>query len=1461
MIIISIPKVQGYVAMVITDDINNKYNTDISLDKISISFFGNIQIKDALIKDHHQDTLFYFDELETGFKNLRRFNQNEFDFSGVEFENLIFNLKRYKSEEKDNLSYFLDNFSTGKSKEKKPFSLSLDYLAAVNSRFRYTDENLNNSDIVDIREINLNLKSINIKDDGVFINIQNISGKAKEGLIIDELSTEFTYTPSYMNLKSLNLITDHSHINTDIEFLYNNNDLSQFEDNVEIKANFKQSVISTSDLNLYYNSFGQDQDLSLKGDLTGTLNDMKWVNTQISGLKETGIVSNDLQLQNLLSSNSNFLIAGDFKQLSTSHEDLINLLPGLLKNNLPEFLKRLGKVNIKGKNAISEDKIKINSKINSDIGSLRLNANLSEYTKEDLATYSGRINIDQFHLGKILNTEDLGIARGDFQINGKGFNTASLNTTINGSFSQLYFKNYNYTDISVNGNLQNPIFDGSFVSKDENFDFKFDGLIDVSKSLNQYKFIANVNYADLHAVNWIKRDTLSIFKGKMDVDLKGTTLNNTVGDINLTDITYRNQIDDYAFDALEIQSNFKNDVRRIDIISNDVISGYIQGIFNVTELPEIIRQSIENLYFNKKPYQDEDFNYVDFNLSIKNKVIDVLLPNFKIKPNTYVKGSIVKDNNIFKLRFNSPQINIFKNKLQNVDFQIDNTNPLYNTYVKIDSIASPTYPVSEFSLINKNINDTLYFRTEFKGGKKNDDEVKLSLYQTNKDDNESIIGLQNSSILFKKTKWLLNPDNNRKNRVIFNRDLNNFSFDSIAMRYKDEKILLDGRLEDSTYKDLNLKLQNVDLYKITPEIDSLKLRGQVNGVAKIYQEKGLYAPNLKMQVSNFKINDSDLGQLSLFANGDEAFKDFEVQAKITDQETEFLNAKGAIKTENQEQFIDLTLSTDQLDLSAFSPLGQDVVSNLRGQISGTAQLEGILNNPDFNGSYKWENGGIGIPYLNVDYNFNQQETLKLSGKKIIFNNFDLTDVKYNTKGQLNGNINHEYFSQWNLDLNISTDNLVALDTQFKEGDLYYGTAFISGNANISGSTNELAINVNAQTQPNTVFKIPLDDTKTLADNSYIYFLTKEDKDAKKVGKNIQLRDLSGLDLSFDLDITRDAEVEILIDQDSGSTLRGSGAGNLLIEINTNGKFNMWGDFVAYQGIYNFKYAGLVQKEFQVVPGGSLTWNGNPLDANMNVQAKYTTDANPSVILENTNMNREVPVDVLINLRGQLMQPNISFDLQYPNLSSIVESELNYRIQGEENQELQALSLVTQGSFYSLKGLGQNAITGNLIERASGIVDNILASESEKFKLGINYQQGQQTPTQNAQTSDRLGMTFKTQISDRVSIKGEFGVPVGGETESFIFGDIELSLMLNESGSLRATAFNRESEIQFIGEELGYTQGVGITYSVDFDTLRGLIGEFTKPEEEESEVPDGKNPKKPNKKSVVPEYIQLKRERN
>ena len=168
-------------------------------------------------------------------------------------------------------------------------------------------------------------------------------------------------------------------------------------------------------------------------------------------------------------------------------------------------------------------------------------------------------------------------------------------------------------------------------------------------------------------------------------------------------------------------------------------------------------------------------------------------------------------------------------------------------------------------------------------------------------------------------------------------------------------------------------------------------------------------------------------------------------------------------------------------------MGADVISNIRGEASGSASISGNYSNPDISGRLTLDRAGVKFPYLNVDLDFEDNAIVDLSKQQFLFNKIDITDTKFKTKGVLNGTISHQNFSKWELDLSINApERLVVLDTEATEDALYYGTAFISGNASIKGPTEELKIDVTATTESGTVFKIPLSDTETIGDNSFIY---------------------------------------------------------------------------------------------------------------------------------------------------------------------------------------------------------------------------------------------------------------------------------------------------------------------------------------------------------------------------------------
>jgi hypothetical protein len=381
----------------------------------------------------------------------------------------------------------------------------------------------------------------------------------------------------------------------------------------------------------------------------------------------------------------------------------------------------------------------------------------------------------------------------------------------------------------------------------------------------------------------------------------------------------------------------------------------------------------------------------------------------------------------------------------------------------------------------------------------------------------------------------------------------------------------------------------------------------------------------------------------------------------------------------------------------------------------------------------------------------------------------------------------------------------------------------------------LTIDVVGSTEEGTNMKIPWADDYGLADTSFIKFIEKSVKSKKKKPTAFTPDEFRGLQMNFELDIKSNADVEIVIDKESGSYLRGRGVGGVLLEINNKGEFNIWGDFITYEGIYNFKNLSVIDKKFNLKQGGTIVWEGDPLNAQMDMEAIYEVPggANPALLLDNPNFNKKIPTEVLIRLQGSLLKPDDPvFEIDFPNASGIVTSEINYRLSDPQVSQLQAISLLSQGIFINEVSVSVQGITNNLYEKASDLFSNILGDDQGKLQVGLNYLQGDNNQILDIKTEDRLGLTLSTQITDRILLNGKIGVPVGGVEETLIVGDLQIDFILNEDGSLRAKVFNKENEFRYIGDELGYTQGVGISYQVDFETFRELIEKIVKTNKED-----------------------------
>lgn len=1449
---------QTELAHIVTDKINKDFGTNIQVDKIAITAFGSVKLKGVLILDHHNDTLISAERLQTNLLSFRNAAKSNLQFGSINAEQLTFHMKTYKGEATSNLDVFVKSFDTGKPGSGK-FQLKASEIDVAGGRYRLTNENAVTAKVLDFKQLNGKLKDFYIKGSDVSADIKKLSLLDHRGLFVKNLSAGFSYSKTGINLKQLELVTKESALSGNVVLSYREGDMKDFVNKVNFDFMVDRAYVSSNELNYFYNEFGENQKFYLSTKLEGPLNDFVLHNLKLLDTDQSEIIGT-VNFKHLFDRQGpGFYMDGNFTRVTSNYNNLRGLMPNILGKSLPQVLSKLGRVDLNGRVVLTKKDLITNINVLSELGAAKTNLSIKDFNQPNIATYKGVIDLDSFNLGALLEQDAVGGASVHIDVNGKGFNQQSLNTVIKGEVYELVYNDYKYTQVTIDGRLKWPHFEGFVNSNDPNLLMSFDGKVDMSKKRKDFDFHARIDYADLALLNLMKNDTLSIFKGDLLFEASGSNLNDLAGTLQISRLSYQNSRDSYYFEDFYIESSFDQErVRTVSINSTDIIEGRVVGKYDTKQLPQLIENALGSLYTNYSPHKVKPGQFLSFNFTIYNKIVEIVLPDLVLGQNTTLKGRINADEGEFRMIFDSPNLVAFENYFHNIEMRVDNKNPLYNTYVSMDSLRTKNYKISDFNLINVTQNDTLYLRSEFKGGNTNEDFFNLNLYHTIGEDNKSVVGFKKSEVNFKDYLWYINENNSKDNKIVFNKKLTDFTIDKIALSHNDQKMELGGIIRDSTYKDINLAFNDVALEKVTPTLDSLEFGGKLNGEIRFKQDKDEYEPSSSLTIDKLTLNEYLIGNMDLQIEGDESLRKFNLNSSISRDNNETFYTTGDIEIVDKETMLSLDATFSNFDISPLTVFLKTIFPEMRGFASGRAAIVGNVKKPEIDGILYLNKAGLKVGYLNTDFNFEDNATVDLTEERIFFRNIELTDTKYKTKGRLNGEVTHDFFKDWGLDLTITSDRLLVLDTEDSDDAMYYGTAFIKGHADIKGPTTALFIDVVAESAKGTDIKIPINNTGAVGNSAYIYFLSPKEKENLGKGIELETRTYQGLEMYFDLNITPEANIEVIIDKNTGHALSANGFGTMLLEINTLGKFNMWGDFIVEKGMYNFKYGGLFDKKFIVKNGGSINWEGDPTRATLNLEAVYQTQANPSVLLENPSFNRNIPVEVIITLNGNLTTPEPDFSINFPSVSSVLKSDLEYRLSDMDTRQTQALALLSTGSFISPTN-ANTAVYGSLFERASSLLNDILSDDESKLRIGVNYVQADRNPY--VETNSQVGVTLSSQISDRITVNGQLGVPVGGMNESVIVGNIEAQYRLNDDGTLKARVFNRENDINFLGEGIGYTQGIGLTYEVDFDTLKELWYKIFKEAKLKQSTDDGNGNTDIPDSELSPDFIKWAESRN
>jgi hypothetical protein len=1427
-ILLSIPSVQTKLGKKATTYLQKEFDVAINIDKVDLSFLGKVQLKNVFIKDHHNDTLIFAKNLTTSIFSYRNIINNKLEFGQISLTDFILNIKTYKDEKDDALTIFVDKFDDGTVSDKpSSFLLIATKLKLGNGFVTISDENSEYDNPLIFKHITGETEKFKIAGPNVSTKIIDLSFIENHNLLITSLATDFSYTKKNMEFKNTLLQTKTSKIKGDIEFNYKREDFSDFNNKVNLTAKIKQADVSLLDLKHFYSELGTNDVLHFSTEIKGQLNNFTAKNLKLVS-NENAIINGTLSLKNLFNQENGFSLKGNLTNLTSDYNHLKSLLPNILGNKLPTSFKKLGRFTLIGTTYVTSNLIDANVSVNSDLGEVAANLELTNIENIDDASYKGNVKCIDFNLGELLNNSSVKTFSMDGEVEGSGFTLEKISTSVKGVISKFNLNNYTYKNITVNGVVKNQHFNGAMEVNDANIKLNFNGLADFSSRIYQFNFNSIVDYCDLNAIRVYKKDSISNITGDINIDVKGNSIDDLVGKINFNNFLYRNSKDNYFFKNFNITSTFQDSIRTIKINSSEIIDGKIKGKFKFDELLNLTRNSIGSIYTNYKPFEVSPGQKIDFNFKIHNKIVEIFYPEVQLSPNTTIRGKIVADKNLFRLTVKSPKVIAFKNNIENLKVQIDNKNPIFNTQVLIDNINSKYYSIKQLKLVNITLNDTLFFRTEFKEGRKDEDKYNLAFYHTFNPEKQSVFGVKKSDFTYKNKKWFINGANNIENKIVYNNKTKETVIKPFDITSNKQEISFFGKIKDSISKNIQFNFNNVQLANVSPKIDSLDLKGTINGIINYSQVKKQVRPTANFEISDFNINKSEQGNLKVNVNGDNSITKYGVNISLERDDKKTLLAVGNIDFTPKKPTIEMNIDFEKFKLNAFSPLGEDVFTNFRGFVYGSTKLSGLLENPAMDGELYLDQAGLYFPYLNVDYDFDGTSIISLKNQTFNFEDVTLKDRAYQTKGSLTGTLSHHNFDNWKLNLNINTKNLLVLNTKEEENSLYYGAGFLAGNAKIHGFTDELVIDVEGKTNKGTHFVIPISDVKTVESTQLIRFVNKNktEDDSKKRREFISEK-LKGLSINFDLDVTKDAVVEMVLDKATGSFLKGSGTGNLQINLDTKDKFDMYGDFIVDNGVYNFKYGGFINKPFTVKRGGSISWSGNPYTADINLEAVYRVSANPKSLLENITTNRKIPIDLITRFSGELFNSKRSFDIEIPNSSSTVASELAFKLNSNDNntKTIHFISLLVSGSFYNESDITVNsnaALYGTGFDMLSNAFDNIFNKADSKFRLKPVYTVGEKSRVDNLNINDQLALALDYQVNDRILINGKVGVPIGSKKQSNVIGEVNVEFLMNQAGTLRSSIFNRQNEIQYTEEEEGYTQGVGLNYQIDFNNGKELL---------------------------------------
>ena len=1437
----------------VAEELSDLLNTRVTIGRINIGLLNRIIIDDVLLDDQDEQEMLKVTRLSAKF-DIMPFFKGKISISSVQLFGFNINLQKKTPDSPPNFKFVLDAFASNDTvKKNNSLDLRINSILIRRGRMAYhvlSEEETPgkfNAKHIHLQNIIANISLKALSKDSINLGIKRLSLDEKvSGFSLKKMSLKLVANSRQTSIDNFAIELPETSLKLDtIHLIYDSlKAFDRFTEQVRFSFRTLPSQITLKDISPFLPALSHFKEpISLDMEVKGTVNQLTCSHLEITADNRQFRLKGDVALQDL-SHPQDAYVFGTLSELTATTRGVGFLVRNLSHdyNGVPPVLERLGNVSFRGEVSGYFTDIVTYGQLHTDLGGVNMDLKLSSDKSKGLFAYSGAVKTTDYKLGKLLANEQLGEITFNLDVHGRHVTDRLPVVELKGLIASVDYSRYRYENITLDGEYKQGGFNGKVALDDPNGSIYLNGDVNVSSRIPTFNFQAIINKLRPHDLNLTSKYPDTEFSLKLRANFTGGSVDEMIGEINVDSLEFMSPEKQYFMNNMNIRASKQNNENQLRLTS-EFLTASVEGKFQYHTLPasilNIMRKYVPSLILPpKKPIETHNnfqFDIHIYNTDILSTIFDIPLtvythstlkgyfndplqrlrvegyfPRLQYKNNFIESGMILCENPSDHIRARVRLTNLKKKGAVNLSLDAQAKDDNISTTLNWGNSAAVTYS-GQLAAVAK------FLRTE--------GEKPLL---------KAMVEVKPTDIILNDTLWQIHPS-----QVVVDSgkvDVNNFYFS-----HQDRYVRINGRLSDNPQDSVKVDLKDINMgyvFDIASISDDVNFEGDATGTA--YASGVFKKPvmNTRLFIKNFSLNQGRLGDLNIYGEWDNENRGIRLDASIKDISTTPSRVTGIIHPLKPESGLDLNIEANELNLKFLEHYMKSIANDIKGRATGKVHFYGKFKGLNLDGAVMTD-ASMNFDILNT--HFAIKDTILLAPTGLTFNNIHISDMEGHS-GRMNGYLHFQHFKNLNYRFEIQANNMLVMNTKESTDMPFYGTVYGTGNALLTGNAIQgLDVNVAMTTNRNSIFTYINGSVASATSNQFIKFVDKTPR--RTIQDSIQIisyyeqlqqkrqeaeeEQKTDIRLNILVDATPDATMKIIMDPVAGDYISGKGTGNIRTEFYNKGDVKMFGSYQINQGVYKFSLQEVIRKDFVIKNGSTITFNGAPLDANLDIQASYTVNSaslNDLIPEESSSIIQQpnVKVNCIMNLSGILVRPTIKLGIELPNERDEVQTLVRNYISTEEQMNMQILYLLGIGKFYTedaRNNQNSNVMSSVLSSTLSGQLNNALSQvfETNNWNIGTNLSTGDKGWTD----MEVEGILSDQLLNNRLLINGNFGYRDNPMANTNFVGDFEAEWLINRSGDIRLKAYNETNDRYYTKTNLT-TQGVGIMYKKDFNKWSDLF---------------------------------------